>query len=480
MISFCSTKFAVPRTIFRLSDDPVNSSNSSLLRSILSKSNPNIYLEPEHESKDSGESTFENELLANDYLNGSVPTGASPFSSSVLIEHDEQLNNLYNKQSELRVNEKLRKSTAVFAHSQPVRPANLSYPGDQQLPNLSHPRPGHPSDELYGEQQKRSHSQPVFANEKRSTSTHHFVHSENSYDINQYALVQNSSGSSIVDYSVDDLTKTQSIVTNVYLNCNHGRRGLINPIRKRKMKLVKSYSSQRNLNYELADLEERTTAQQNQYNSMGDLIRDGDSKEADDRVEAGVFTNGGKADSKLKKQTSKEAGNLINELLSNGNEDANKLNDDLLSNASAGSYSATELKNLKSSDSILDQKLGKPGFKLNQLKEETRKPLKSDLGKQGSQPKLDSKAELIRESDEANKADSRCSHYLHYKPDVYTAKYSSDYSHVKPKVDTRNNIAYLKSQSNLLRSKSNLEDLALEELDEAGEIMQNAEKSLRK
>lgn len=414
-------------------------------------------------------------------VNGAVPNAASPFSSSVLIDQDEQLNNMYNKQSELRVNEKLRKSTAVFAH--PVRVTNLSYPGDQQLPNLGQTRMGHPADgEPYGE--KRSHSQPVFANEKRSTSTHQFAHSENSYDINQYALVQNSSGSSIVDYSVDDLTKTQSIVTNVYLNCNHGRRGLINPIRKRKMKLVKSYSSQRNLNYELADLEERTTSQQNQYNSMGDLIREpGEAKEAGDRVEDGIFGDGAKADGKLKKQSSKEAGNeLINELLG----DANKMNDDLLSNTSAGSYSATELKNLKSSDSILDRKLEKPG-KLNQLKEETRKPLKSDLGKQGTQPKaadtkVDSKAAELaaRECEEAHKGDSRCSHYLHYKPEVYTAKYSSDYSHVKPKVDTRNNIAYLKAQSNLLRSKSNLEDLALEELDEAGEIMQNAEKSLRK
>lgn len=390
-------------------------------------------------------------------------------------------NSLYNKQSELRVNEKQRKSTAVFGHAAQQMPADL--PAHRQL-----------ADEMYG-QQKRSHSQPVFANEKRSTSTHHFVHSENSYDINQYALVQNSSGSSILDYSVDDLTKTQSIVTNVYLNCNHGRRGLINPIRKRKLKLIKSYSSQRNLNYELADLDERTVQQ---YDSSGNLREGGgeeDQRQSDKREE------------KLKKQESK--GNLVSELLSNGDDDANRLNDDLLS--SAGSYSVTELKNLKSSDSLLDQKLNpkmdpkmdpkldskmylktdqkldqrleKPAGKLNQLREDTRKPMKSDLAKQGSSPpKPEAKqAELTQEQqDEMSKADSRCSHYLHYKPDVYTAKYSSDYSHVKPKVDTRQNIAYLKAQSNLLRSKSNLEDLALEELDEAGEIMQNAEKSLRK
>ena len=429
-----------------------------LFQSILSKSNPNIYLEPDGgDSKDSNESTFENDLLMNEY--GAMPTAQSPFSPGGLL--DEPLNSLYNKQSELRVNEKLRKSTAVFGHTQPID------------------MPSHLANDLYADPQKRSHSQPVFANEKRSTSTHHFVHSENSYDINQYALVQNSSGSSILDYSVDDLTKTQSIVTNVYLNCSHGRRGVINPVRKRKLKLVKSYSSQRNLNYELADLDERT-AQQNQYNSSGNLMPKEDQ-------ETGL--NGdAKQEEKLKKQSSKEAENLAAELLSNA-EDANKLNDDLLSSASAGSYSVTELKNLKSSDSVLDgklldrsldpkfdqnldQKLEKPG-KLNQLREDIRKPLKSELGKQGSQPKI----ELGRENEESN---SRCSHYLHYKPDVYTAKYSSDYSHVKPKVDTRNNIAYLKAQSNLLRSKSNLEDLALEELDEAGEIMQNAEKSLRK
>ena len=454
------------------------------LNNILSKSNPNLYLEPERldeSSKDSGESLFENDLIQNEstYVQQHQPrqqqAAQSPYLNNILIEQqDEQQFNslLYNKQSELRLNDKLRKQPMPAVHS------SNQYSTTTNL-----------IDELFTGDPKRSHSQPMFANERRTTSQQqqHFVQSENGLDLNQYALVQNSTtGSSLIDYSIDDLTKTQSIVTNVYLNCNHKAHRSINPIRKRKIKLIKTYSSQRNLNYEdgLTELEER-----NQFNSLNNLIRnENDLKDMNRDLTNDLFANDvkeevgkGRSQTKDKNKAKNEDGNLIDELL--GDKDAD--------NQSTGSLSVTELKNLNDSESVLDQqKLDKP-IRLNQLREHGRKQSKietSTSNKQQNQIRFDS-SKIEKECDEdkkyANedssiKTDSRCSHYLHYKPGVYTAKYSNDFSHVKPKVDTRNNIAYLKAQSNLLRSKSNLEDLALEELDEAGEIMQNAEKSLRK
>lgn len=437
----------------------------------MSKSNPNIYLEPD-ESKDSGDSTFENDFIQNEMLNSALhhpPAAQSPYNSSMI---DEQLNNVYNKQNELRINEKLRKP--LFNQTN----VPSSNPYSAELPNIN--RSNLVNDHLYtaDQQQKRSQSQPVFINERRSTSQHQFIQSENGLDINQYALVQNSSGSSILDYSVDDLTKTQSIVTNVYLNCNHARR-LINPVRKRKMKLIKTYSSQRNLNYDLTDLEERVQLN-NQFNSLGDLLKSDNDFKNDENSTENLFANNLK-EMKANGQSAKddEKNNLINELL---DDNQNKLNDELLS---AGSMSVTELKNLKS-DSILNQqvKSNKPA-KLNQLKEDSRKTKTDQNVNSGKQQeiKIDKETEdkkHICTEDNSNKTDSRCSHYLHYKQDARPTKYTNDFSHVKHKVDARNNIAFLKAQSNLLRSKSNLEDLALEELDEAGEIMQNAEKSLRK
>lgn len=422
-------------------------------------------------SKDSGESTFENEIIQNE-LNSTFNQMTarqhvqSPYSNGILGGQDDQQQFLiYSKQNELRLNDKLRKPPATFNQA-PIQVHPNQFSAD--LPTLN--KTDRLIDDLLtADQQKRSHSQPVFTTAERRSTSHHFVQSENGLDINQYALVQNSSGSSVMDYSVDDQTKTQSIVTNVYLNCNHGRR-LANPVRKRKMKLIKTYSSQRNLNYDLANLEERTQLeernQMNQYSSLGDLLKGNDELKDED---------GNRVTDLIANDEKKGFGNdLLGELLDGGGDDEDRHDD--LSNTSG---SLTELKNLKlSSEQRKDKRT-----KLNQLREDSRKAshdLKAGKKFDGSKA-AEHEDKKSPNDDSSNKTDSRCSHYLHYKPEVHTTKkYSNDFSHVKPKVDTRNNISYLKAQSNLLRSKSNLEDLALEELDEAGEIMQNAEKSLRK
>lgn len=277
---------------------------------------------------------------------------------------------------------------------------------------------------------------------------------------------------SMLEYTAEEQQRAQSIVTNVYVNCgptngsHRSRRSMAAAaaIRKRRSSHMTASVSCHNLSHQhLVDV--------NQKQINGD---DSDAV-AIERMRAHSQNDRQSGKSNAQNRNARLTSSILH----------NELKDELNTNQ-------TNQTERKCHDSMSSAESSNRSI----ARESVEQTMESELNVSAADhvdTATNNPTWMMAEAS-AVITNSRCSHRLHHKPPIdLTRSYVKPlkFEHVKPKVDTGPPTTYASkspapaklnepTSTRLPRSKSNLEFVDLDELDEKGDLVQTAQKSVRK